>query len=275
MGRKKTTAEPQEPTAELLGSLPLPEMAPIAAIVQNGQTTIVRMDEPEPTAEPVPDVDSVDWTPFIMGKLLEDEVYEGSPTLEGLRRVTGLYLGDVVESITRVAQAPSPMNGWQSCVEHHLVIDCKDGKLRRYSGAADVYDGNTDKAFLRFSTAVCESRAESRAYRRALKLRNVVAAEEVAAVPMMDSGVEGFVNSHQLNVINQIASRCDINVLKAMKWYKDKNGIKENWGAINRIPYQHGIRLVQTINEFQRLPNQVEPELLGYDSDWRSGGDKK
>src|SRR5579883_2274974 len=55
---------------------------------------------------------SRDWTPFVLSKLEDDEIFDGCPTVEGLRRVTEEYFGEVLESTSRVVQAPNAQNGF-------------------------------------------------------------------------------------------------------------------------------------------------------------------
>ena len=79
----------------------------------------------------------------------------------------------------------NPENEKRATVVHTLSYvmndeEMEDGLRTRFvTGSADVYWGNCDKIYRNHPVAVAETRAEGRALRRALKLRKVVAAEEL------------------------------------------------------------------------------------------------
>lgn len=221
----------------------------------------------EEVSEQIPDINTPEWTPFIMKQFLDDEIYDGAPTVDGLRRLTHLHIGEIIQSTSRVVQAPSNQNGYNACVEHHITIRlvyCD----KQYSGVADVDLRNTNPEFARFASATAETRAEARALRKALRLRHIVTAEELTDVPIEESGADGFITSGQINLINYICNRCNINAMELIKLSKKKHGYNEAWGNIKKIPYAAAQKIYADLNEFQRKPNSVPPEIIGYQAGW-------
>lgn len=223
---------------------------------------------PDGKSEEVPAVGSVEWTPFVMSKFRDDELFEGCPTVDGLRRVCLEHLGDVIESVTDCVQAPNAANMNHSCVMHTLTLDCYDGVRRKYSGLADVFTGNGDNPVFSFqySSATCETRAEGRAYRRALRLRGVVAAEELGTVPPEESGADGTMSAAQQNVYSIICKRLNINVMKYLN--KSKQG---PFKSAHTVPYSVAVKAFASLQGYQQDMGSIPVDIKGYDDTWCGG----
>ena len=135
----------------------------------------------------VPSITDLEWTDFVLQQLSDDEKIQGNPTTDGLRRIFEKVMNCyVMQSDSTLVQAPEPSNDKRASVVHTITwydlnptVD-ENCRMRTVSGAADVYWGNCDKIYRNHPVAVAETRAEGRALRRALRLRKVVAAEEIA-----------------------------------------------------------------------------------------------
>ena len=173
------------------------------------------------TGNTIPSVNDLGWTDYVLSLLSEDEKISGNPTTDGLRRVFEIALNCIIISAdTNVVQSPSPENEKRATVTHTLTYILNDEsvpselKMRSATGAADVYWGNCDKIYRNHPVAVAETRAEGRALRRALKLRKVVAAEELAKEieDHPDENSTNKISSNQVNFIDVLAKRLNINV---------------------------------------------------------------
>lgn len=123
-----------------------------------------------------------EWNDYVMTLFEENELYEKKhPTLNGMRRITQKYIGDVVFS--KPVELKSSLDhtccGRAYCV-YELVIDnfLGQNKTRCFGGCGGSYEGNTDKSYAIYPEAIAEGRAETRAYRKAL-LITVAGAEEI------------------------------------------------------------------------------------------------
>ncbi len=257
MARKKSSDEPDPKALEaVLAVMDAPTIVAPAAEAA---------DEKE---EKVPAVGTVEWTPFAMSKFRDDELYDGCPTVDGLRRVCLEFVGDVVESLTECVQPPNATNMNHSCVLHTLTIDGYDGVRRKYSGLADVFTGNGDNPVFSFqySSATCETRAEGRAYRRALRLRGVVAAEELGTTPPEDSGADGTMSAAQHNVYSIICKRLGINVMKYLN--KSKQG---PFKSAQAVPYSVAVKAFASLQAYQQNMGSIPADIKGYDDGWCGG----
>jgi hypothetical protein len=218
-----------------------------------------------------PSIHDIEWTDHVLSMLHEDEKIAGNPTTDGLRRVFEKAMNCTVTSAdSSVVQAPSPENEKRATVVHSLTYvlnDCVDDspvKYKTVSGAADVYWGNCDKIYRNHPVAVAETRAEGRALRRALRLRKVVAAEEIAKdiEDHPDHDTVSKITNNQINFIDVLAKRLDINVSKLLE------KLALNTGNVYNIEYQDAVNIVQTLTSYQQA-NNTPTELMGYNSDWK------
>lgn len=219
-----------------------------------------------------PKPNDLEWTDYVLGLLSDDEKIGGNPTTDGLRRVFEIALNCIItESHSEVVQTPDVNNEKRATVVHSIRfslndIDQNDSpiKYRSVSGAADVYWGNCDKIYRNHPVAVAETRAEGRALRRALKLRKVVAAEELAKdiEDHPDHDTVTKITNNQLNFMDVLAKRMNINVVKLL----DKLAIsREN---IYNISYSDAVDIMKKLTEYQQQ-NNVSEDILGYDSTWK------
>lgn len=214
----------------------------------------------------------IEWTDHVLSLLSDDEKIAGNPTTDGLRRIFETALNCVVISAeSSVVQSPSPDNEKRATVVHHLtyILNKSSGydnilNTRSVSGAADVYWGNCDKIYRNHPVAVAETRAEGRALRRALKLRKVVAAEELAKdiEDHPDHDTVTKITNNQLNFMDVLAKRLDINMTKLLT----KLALPVD--NLYNISYTDAVNVVTQLTQYQQQ-NNVSEDILGYDSTWK------
>lgn len=224
-------------------------------------------------AKPVTPND-IGWTDYVLSLLEDDEKIGGNPTTDGLRRVFEIALKcTILKSETEVVQSPSVDNERRATVVHSLTFFLNDSvsdspnfkDYIRVSGAADVYWGNCDKVYRNHPVAVAETRAEGRALRRALKLRKVVAAEELSKEIDTDHLEEnniGKINTTQINFFDVFGKRLNINVHKLL----EKLAIDTK--NIYNISYDDAVKTISTLSGYQQS-NDIPQDVIGYDPNWK------
>jgi hypothetical protein len=231
-----------------------------------------KKESTENTKKNIPSMQDIEWTDYVLSLLSEDEKILGNPTTDGLRRIFENTLNcTVTESISKVVQSPSPENEKRATVVYKIKYVLNDSnipvdiKYRVISGAADVYWGNCDKIYRNHPVAVAETRAEGRALRRALKLRKVVAAEEIAKE--IEDNPDGNnidkISSNQINFIDVLSRRLDINVLKLLEH------LDFNHKNIYNILHEQAIDISKKLSSYQQNINSIPEELKGYDENWK------
>lgn len=232
------------------------------------------IEEKRETTETIkPSIHDLEWTDYVLSLLSEDEKIAGNPTTDGLRRIFEKALNcRVLESTSKVAQSPDPNNEKRATVVHTISYYLMDGPpnsphLNRVvvDGAADVYWGNCDKVYRNHPVAVAETRAEGRALRRALRLRKVVAAEEIAKdiEDHPDSHNINKISHNQLNFIDVLCKRLDINALKMIE------NIGHDTKNIYNIEHSDAVNLSKTLSSYQQNILSIPDDIIGYDPNWK------
>lgn len=237
------------------------------------------VNEAAPISEEVVCVDTspvspndLGWTDHVLELLADDEKIKGNPTTDGLRRVFELALNcTVIQSTSNIAQSPSPENEKRATVVHSLtyvlndVPDDSPIKHRTVSGSADVYWGNCDKIYRNHPVAVAETRAEGRALRRALKLRKVIAAEEMVEdiEDHPDANSVNKITNNQINFIDVIGQRLNINIKKLLTL----NGLDVS--NVYNLQHENAVDIIRLLSRYQQNISEIPTDILEYSNEWK------
>jgi hypothetical protein len=207
-----------------------------------------------------------EWTDHVLSFLAEDEKHNGNPTVDGLRRLAAIFIGEIFSSQSEVLQCPTLENNNRAVVKHTIQVATHDGS-HTFDGVADVCNLNTDPAYAKFPTSMAETRAEGRALRRALKLKKVVAAEEMSNVATQDGeGELEYISQGQMTILDTLCSKgrgCDINVMKLV----NNDGVE--YKTLSKVPKSIAAGLIQKLSTFQQDLSLIPSDLKGYSPDWR------
>ena len=233
-------------------------------IVENAQEVVEKK-----TVTP----NDLEWTDHVLALLSDDEKISGNPTTDGLRRIFEIALNcRVIASMSDVVQTPEPNNEKRATVVHSITYILNGGPRDQpelntvtINGAADVFWGNCDKIYRNYPVAVAETRAEGRALRRALKLRKVVAAEEMAKDiedhPDQDSVSK--ISNNQINFIDVMAKRLNINVTKLL----EENELESK--NIYVLSHEDAVKVIRMLSSYQQNMSNITENILGYHNEWK------
>jgi hypothetical protein len=211
----------------------------------------------------------IEWNDYVLGLLNDDEKIQGNPKTDGLRRIFEMAMEcEIISSISDVVQSPNIDNEKRATVVHKLsyILNMDKSKtLRTVSGAADVYWGNCDKIYRSHPVAVAETRAEGRSLRRGLRLRKIVTADEIAKEieDNPDGDSVSKISSNQINFIDVLAKRLDINMEKLLiaSGHTDKN--------IYNIEHSVAVDIIKNLSSYQQNISNIPEDLKGYDINWK------
>jgi len=243
---------------------------PKKELITNDEKALSETQQMDDKKLPTPN--DLEWTDYVLSLLSDDEKISGNPTTDGLRRIFEIALNcTVIQAKSEVVQTPDINNEKRATVVHTLMYVLKnidperpDLNNRIVSGSADVYWGNCDKIYRNHPVAVAETRAEGRALRRGLKLRKVVAAEELAKdiEDHPDHDTVTKITNNQLNFMDVLAKRLDINMTKLL----EKLALPVD--NLYNISYTDAVNVVTKLTQYQQQ-NNVSEDILGYDSTWK------
>lgn len=241
---------PKSAVVAKLRELEAPEDALDTVEVVEDKLETVGDDDETPTRN------DKNWTAYVMSLMYDDEVIEGHPTVDGLRRVTEQLMGPIVNITSKVLQVPDINNNFHATVRVRI-----DTEIARVDGCADAGGNNCKPTFAIHPVAMAESRAESRAYRRLLRLRNIITAEEVVKEEQIIDQYEA-VTATQTKIIDNLCSKLDINVEKWLTTHAIK------LADYNKLQKNEVITLCEELNNL-RASGTVPEDIKGFDFNWR------
>jgi hypothetical protein len=215
--------------------------------------------EKEEVSEDIPEYGSENWEEYVMSQFTEKELYIDEkenkyPTLNGMRRVSLFTLGRPIKS--GPVSVVSNLSDASYCI-YELVFE--NGQT--FSAAADGFPNNIAGSYSIYPTAMAESRAEARAYRKALLL-STAAAEEVRGNEKVFNTVLETVKDYDLGEdissqqISIIETKCKSMKIDKAKFLQSENVSVDYKGAKR----SDGIKLSKRISEFQQkgIPNELK-----------------
>ena len=233
--------------------------------------------------EEIHNVTDPDWTDYVMSLLAEDEKYDGNPTTDGLRRVAELLLGELVEGTAKVVAAPEGTENGRATVEYTVKFlsvhpNGADYMIKQFTDVADCWKYNSEDIFSKFPTATAATKAEGRALRKALKLKKVLAAEEIVSKDVLDSlkfplpavSIEDFnpeskITSEQIMCMDVICKRMEVN-----PWNFINSGSK-NYANIKEVDFVVAKEMIKELNNYQAINGKEIPEnVKGYNPNWKT-----
>lgn len=207
----------------------------------------------------IPEYGSEGWEKFVMDSFLPDELYidekgNGYPTLNGMRRIALVVMGKIIISIPVEVHSNPPNSSF--CI---YKLKFEDG--RTFGAAADACLENISGSYCIYPTAIAESRAEARAYRKALMLRTASAEEikgnEKAFDTVLESvkeyDVEGEISQQQISIVNTKCKKLKINQAK----FLESENVNPDFKDAKK---SDGVKLSKKISEFQQsgIPTELQ-----------------
>jgi hypothetical protein len=217
--------------------------------------------------ETIPSLTDPTWSDYVLGQLATDELIEGNPKTDGLRRLVEKFIGEIDSMETTIVQAPNSGNLDRAVVTARIVLRNKDGHVKTFTGSADACTRNSDPPYNMYPTSIAETRAYGRAFRHALRIRTA-AAEELSnnatyAAESTDSGIK--ITGVQIKGLANLCSITDINLEKFVNMGEIK------YKNLKEVPLNSATLMMQTLNEFQNGERKNVPEAIkGYDKNWRT-----
>ena len=231
-----------------------------------GKMQVKFVENEDLEVEAIPLRTSPDWPEYVMSQfedneLVEDKNGKRNPNIVGLRRLTNLLVGDVIESgPSQIWPSTDPNGPGRATVLYKVIIsNPNDEWTREFSATASSWHGNTDDEFAVHPEAIAETRAEGRALRKALGIANV-SAEELTnknTEEIVESYVErtneevsdDLIQDAQKGVITTMCNRLGIDI---MKFINSGNG---KYQYINDIPRTKAVAMIKKLNHFQSSEN--------------------
>lgn len=215
----------------------------------------------------IPMIGTEKWHSYVMSKFTPDELEDGAPKVDGLRRVAMELIGETMESgPVQIFPSTDPIGPGRATVVFQITFLTHEGHQKIFREVADSCAGNTDPTYVKFPVAIASTRAEARCLRKALMLRGV-SADEVSKSTVCDditkhsitkmvenetgADLEEFelINENQVKVIKTLCGRLEISVEKFM------NSGKGKYNTLEEVSKSTAIKMIKKLSDYQ---NNVE-----------------
>jgi hypothetical protein len=223
----------------------------------------------------VPRYTDAEWNDYVMSLFSDEETITNGkntyPTLNGMRRVAELLLGEIVFSgPVDIKTTMSETNG-KAVVTYQIIIEWKLGAF--FEGSVSINDGypqkifqavasswedNTPPKFAVFPETIAENRAEARALRRALRLTTVSYEElpgqdtEALVQQRKDSkpttgdwSENEKISDAQINTIDTMCTRLGIDTKKFI------NSGSKQYESIDEVSRSAAAGMIKQLNRYQ------------------------
>ena len=214
----------------------------------------------EESTEPVkPSSCSPQWVDYVIDQLTDNELVNGAPTTDGLRRVCEGEFGEIIASHSSPVDSLCTNTG-RCAVNHTLhILKYETGQEIMVSACVDVLHNKLPAPFNEHMLATACTRAEGKALRRAMKIK-VHTSEELNNEDPEDASSGEPVNDQQISAIKVMSKRNNVDLESFCKSQSDgANSIRDLTNLEARL-------IINKLSSFQR--KGVPEEVSGYDSGW-------
>lgn len=209
----------------------------------------------------IPDRCDKEWTQYVLGKFLDDELDGENPRVDGLRRVAQELIGTIMEEGCDLVACPTVENGMRACVKAWVVFDSG----QRFEALADASPVNiTGEEYVIYLTAMADTRAKGRCLRNALGLKRVVAAEEVSN--RVDLGIDGnsdaAIHTGQITAMHLVAGRIKVSIPKLLEDMKIECASLDNGSPnLKTLKHEEAVSILQKLQELSacgEIPDEIK-----------------
>jgi len=253
-------------------------------IAEEEDSILVYSDPQEVEAESidnnvVPHINSPNWQEYILRQFHDEELKDGNPTCDGCRRVVEEFLGPILSSGVSEYTPANINNKGTATVVYNVSVLISNESHPLYDNTitiveiADAGQHNTVAPYCNHAAATAATRAEGRCYRKLLRLRNTITAEEYSErADQLAEGeawtIDDPIDDNQISIIDLMCKRLDIDIMSFM------NSGQSTYPSIEFVTKSTAQKMLQELNKIQRGVREKSTLLGNYDPEWRNVGDE-
>lgn len=217
---------------------------------------------------------SPEWSTHVLNKLRPDEKDSDKngntiPKTDGLKRLVEELIGAIIDIDNEPVQIPCPENGYIATVRSRVAVQLyeSDVDVITYTGIADCKKSDCPSPFDKFVSAIAETRAEGRAYRKILALKNVVTSEEIIGADKVDEDLTDTVTKAQKTYLLTMCKNADRGLnLNIEQLFHKITG--KQYNKLRRYSQQDAFNVISVINLVQNDESKRPEGVNGYDATW-------
>lgn len=225
------------------------------------------VQEESDKTEVKPKISDPEWSDYVLSLFTEDELFEGLPKVDGLRRVAQLVLGEIVYSCPDQIFPVLSDGPGRATVSYKIKILCSNGIVKEFGEVSDVWIGNTDSTYMAFAVATASTRSEGRALRKALGLKTVCFEEMATSINPAKEVAERseiLIQSEQVDFVDMKCKKKNINVMSFI------NSGEKQYATIYDVTKDTAGKMIKALRDMLDGKDPIPDNIIGYDSSWRN-----
>ena len=205
------------------------------------------------------------WTEYVLSQLDPDEIRDGNPKVDGLRRLVEKLVGPIVSAEIKCEHVP--VYGGENSMKENTatilakVVVVKEGKPLVTTSVADASSASCPPPYDKYLSSIAETRAKARCYREILRLKNVVSADEMPDGAASVTGPE-LITDNQINLIETNCKDLNLDIKEVFT-----KVIKER-PSIRRYTREDAVNVLDKLREAKKS-NKPKSSTADYDPTWR------
>lgn len=226
---------------------PVLEQAPVATVTPVAKEKPVDDNRPRPGDQL--------WSAWLKKELYPEELSDGFPSCDGLRRLFEREIGEIISSEMTVVQAPIETNKNQATVHCRICYrPYSGGSVKVISDVADCSFMNSKEPYCLHPSATAATLAEGRALRKGLKYRGITLEEakgpdkEINKLMIQDSN---GITDTQVTIINGLCKQLGIDRTKLLSSLEAELSAK----LIDNMSIIDGQVIVRILQEYSKGPD--------------------
>lgn len=221
--------------------------------------------EEKAVGKSIPEYADENWGGYVLSLLTPDELLNGLPKANGLRRVLN-YVFDVISSSSKeiiLKESNEVLINWviEFLPRKQICFDPSSHTLpvKTVTGFASASYDNVKPPFNKYLAAVADTRAEARAMRKALLL-NCIAAEE-AEEHLEESATTDLISDNQKTIAKTMSDRLKVNLEKTIAYYSVEITGKEG-AKLDSLSRVEANKVLAVLNKFQANTKTPIPQEI-------------
>ena len=224
----------------------------------------VEEEVPEDLVDKTPDRTDPKWTEYVMSLFEDNELDNGYPKLDGLRRVAEVLYDIPLENSVAIQQCPNRDNEFMATCICKMVYEDDLGNTKIYQDVGHAHKSNIKGVmFQNHLVSIASSRAEARVLRKVLGLKIYTTDELSQTTPAEQAA--NCINEGQLHMIHIITQRKNVDAIKLLTKFAGECKVVN----YKLIPEDRASDIFTLLNGYNGV-DDVPEDIRGFKSNWRS-----
>lgn len=207
-----------------------------------------------------------EWSDYVMQQFKENELFDGFPKVNGLRRVTHVVLGPILESHSDLIQAPQVVSNTgerSAAISRHCVTVKTPYGIMKYGDIGEAKGTGQEPTlqgkFAAFEISISATRAEARTLRKLLHLNTVAHEERMDVDSNAFDNQNTTISASQIKTIEKFCKELDVDIFRFINMSRNK------YKQIKDVPQDRAAKMIEALQSWKasnKVPDKVKNDYV-------------